>query len=60
MPLALTDPQLEAIMVASGPMTPEKRSLFLERVAARTAERRRWQWPVALLRLAAVSGRPCK
>jgi hypothetical protein len=33
--LALTDSQLDLVMTAAGGLTPEKRSLFLERVAAR-------------------------
>jgi hypothetical protein len=33
--LALTDAQLEIVMVAAGGLPAEKRSVFLERVAAR-------------------------
>jgi hypothetical protein len=33
--LALTDAQLEIVMVAAGRLPVEKRSVFLERVAAR-------------------------
>ena len=33
--LALTDAQLEIVMVAAGSLPAEKRSVFLERVAAR-------------------------
>jgi hypothetical protein len=32
--LALSDSQLQIVMAAAGPLPPEKRSLFLERVAA--------------------------
>ena len=32
---ALNDNQLKAVMIAAGPLSPEKRSVFLERVAAR-------------------------
>ena len=32
---ALTDTQLEIVMVAAGPLPAEKRSVFLERIAAR-------------------------
>jgi hypothetical protein len=32
---ALTDKQLRLVMVAATPLPPEKRSIFLERVAAR-------------------------
>jgi hypothetical protein len=35
MPLSLSDAQLKTIMVAAGSLAPEKRGLFLERVAAR-------------------------
>jgi hypothetical protein len=33
--LALSDSQLQVVMSAAGGLSPEKRSLFLERVAAR-------------------------
>jgi len=33
--LALTDSQLQLVMAAAGGLSPEKRSLFLERIAAR-------------------------
>jgi hypothetical protein len=32
---ALSDDQLQTVMIAAGPLPPEKRGLFLERVAAR-------------------------
>jgi hypothetical protein len=32
--LSLSDSQLQTIMAAAGPLPPEKRGLFLERVAA--------------------------
>ena len=32
---ALSDNQLKAVMIAAGPLSPEKRSVFLERIAAR-------------------------
>ena len=35
--LSLSDPQLAAVMVAASALPPEKRSLFLQRVAARLA-----------------------
>jgi hypothetical protein len=34
MPLALTDSQLRAVMAAAGSLPPEKRTIFLERLAA--------------------------
>ena len=34
-PLGLTDAQLTAVMQAAGPLDPQKRGVFLERVAAR-------------------------
>jgi hypothetical protein len=33
--LALNDDQLRSVMAAAGELTPEKRGLFLERIAAR-------------------------
>jgi hypothetical protein len=33
--LALSDEQLQTVMIAAGPLPPEKRSVFLERVGAR-------------------------
>jgi hypothetical protein len=33
--LALSDEQLQTVMIAAGPLPPEKRGVFLERVAAR-------------------------
>jgi hypothetical protein len=33
--LALTDAQLQIVMTAAGGLSPEKRSLLLERIAAR-------------------------
>jgi hypothetical protein len=32
-PLRLTDDQLRAVLIAGGPLPPEKQSAFLERVA---------------------------
>ena len=32
-PLRLTDAQLRAVLIAGGPLPPEKQSAFLERVA---------------------------
>jgi hypothetical protein len=40
--LALSDQQLAAVMIAAGPVPPEKRGLFLERIAARLRLLRRF------------------
>jgi len=34
-PLGLSDSQLRLVMVAAGPLPPEKRTLLLERIAAK-------------------------
>jgi hypothetical protein len=39
MPLALSDAQLKTVMTLAAAITPEKRSAFLERVAAMLAIR---------------------
>jgi hypothetical protein len=40
--LALTDSQLQIVMTAASGLSPEKRTLFLERVAARLSLRGRF------------------
>jgi hypothetical protein len=57
MPLSLSDAQLKTIMVAAGSLAPEKRGLFLERVAARLELRGRHS-PISIL--SAPCGRRCR
>ena len=42
MPLALSDSQLNTVMMATADLPPEKRSLYLERVGAMMNERGRF------------------
>jgi hypothetical protein len=54
--IALTNHQLALVMTAAAGLSAEKRSVLLERVAARLALRGRFETPTSRLRCA----RPCK